>query len=681
MPERTMLSMIGRSDSRRSVSSPSVQKSFVSKLYWPECSGRGVAPGLLIGWNIRNFVACVVAVVPGNDLAVLERALSQLMRDPGLARLWVHTMCPPTVIGNCVDSAAASTSVDPVIEDRMRTANFWATVDVSATLPSLTNVYCCGFLYKTCSQILLYNLPAHSNAYLSDERFTFDPSAATAISSDNTNVTDLQFVLRQINAAAKVEELLYDALASSGPDSASTSPRRSSASASLRQRRLPDKRSDDRAPTATSSRPASWLTRCSTNAGRVTWFLFRVVFSIIQLAMNAPMPQLVGGGRLKDRSAVLQQLDRRISELTQLMEFWLHSRATTWQTKCEATITFIRFWSSLSQLLADIIAGLLIGVLLRGYSAEFLQGIHVAGQILHVDVLRRQIIWLMGFPAGMKLNLPLDQALGAMVLYEIDFWNSITTVLTPLEPMIISLVSIVGATGASMSVACAIDLLSTMTTHILFVHTAFSRLYSLALSALSALSKLFSGKKHNILQHRIDSCHFEVDQLLLGTILFTLIFFLFPTVAIYYLFFAIVRFLIMLVEALLWMVMCFFNFFPFFELGVYFVDRGRLPSGIRLEVLDNSTSQCAYLRLHNSEIPIGTIFENYVLGMQRLLQRYSLGASLRGLLYGLPIPVQAAVQDEEEDVYMDFSPGITGFWIFLKTHLNQDSSASWPAAN
>lgn len=74
-----MLSMIGRSDSRRSVSSPSVQKSFVSKLYWPECSGRGVAPGLLIGWNIRNFVACVVAVVPGNDLAVLERGRVRLL--------------------------------------------------------------------------------------------------------------------------------------------------------------------------------------------------------------------------------------------------------------------------------------------------------------------------------------------------------------------------------------------------------------------------------------------------------------------------------------------------------------------------------------------------------------------------------------------------------------------------
>lgn len=48
----------------------------------------------------------------------------------------------------------------------------------------------------------------------------------------------------------------------------------------------------------------------------------------------------------------------------------------------------------------------------------------------------------------------------------------------------------------------------------------------------------FLGKKWNTLRNRIDSCDYDLDQLLLGTILFTLLTFLFPTVVVYYATFA-----------------------------------------------------------------------------------------------------------------------------------------------
>lgn len=50
------------------------------------------------------------------------------------------------------------------------------------------------------------------------------------------------------------------------------------------------------------------------------------------------------------------------------------------------------------------------------------------------------------------------------------------------------------------------------------------------------------GKKRNMLRNRIDACDYDLDQLLLGTCLFTLLTFLFPTVLIYYITFALVRF-------------------------------------------------------------------------------------------------------------------------------------------
>lgn len=44
-----------------------------------------------------------------------------------------------------------------------------------------------------------------------------------------------------------------------------------------------------------------------------------------------------------------------------------------------------------------------------------------------------------------------------------------------------------------------------------------------------------------MLRNRIDACDYDLDQLLPGTCLFTLLTFLFPTVLVYYLTFAMVR--------------------------------------------------------------------------------------------------------------------------------------------
>jgi phosphatidylinositol glycan class Q protein len=48
------------------------------------------------------------------------------------------------------------------------------------------------------------------------------------------------------------------------------------------------------------------------------------------------------------------------------------------------------------------------------------------------------------------------------------------------------------------------------------------------------------GKRWNTLRNRVDSYDYGIDQLFLGTLLFTIALFLLPTIATYYLFFAIV---------------------------------------------------------------------------------------------------------------------------------------------
>lgn len=50
----------------------------------------------------------------------------------------------------------------------------------------------------------------------------------------------------------------------------------------------------------------------------------------------------------------------------------------------------------------------------------------------------------------------------------------------------------------------------------------------------------YLGKRQNVLRKRTDSWLFDVDQLLFGTVLFTLLAFISPTTMVYYAFFALV---------------------------------------------------------------------------------------------------------------------------------------------
>lgn len=71
-------------------------------------------------------------------------------------------------------------------------------------------------------------------------------------------------------------------------------------------------------------------------------------------------------------------------------------------------------------------------------------------------------------------------------------------------------------------------------------HSNNFRLYSLQVSGLVALWRLFLGRKHNPLRGRVDSCQYSPDQLFVGTLAFTILLFLFPTTFMYYIVFAVV---------------------------------------------------------------------------------------------------------------------------------------------
>lgn len=128
-----------------------------------------------------------------------------------------------------------------------------------------------------------------------------------------------------------------------------------------------------------------------------------------------------------------------------------------------------------------------------------------------------------------------------------------------------------------MPIALISDLLSLLTIHIYSFYMASARIFHWQLTIIISLFHLFRGKKHNVLRKRIDSCDYDLDQLLLGTILFTLLIFLSPTVVVFYIAFASARMAIICLKATLDTLLSMLNHFPLFALMLRIKDSQRLP--------------------------------------------------------------------------------------------------------
>ena len=98
-----------------------------------------------------------------------------------------------------------------------------------------------------------------------------------------------------------------------------------------------------------------------------------------------------------------------------------------------------------------------------------------------------------------------------------------------------------------------------------------------------------------MLRNRLDSWDYDIDELFLGTMLFTLVIFLFPTFAAYYFFLALVswpchrsrslhhtlqmQLAVIIAHALIDVLLAFLNHFPLGALMLRLKDSERLPGG------------------------------------------------------------------------------------------------------
>uniref|UniRef100_A0A8V0Z4H2 Phosphatidylinositol glycan anchor biosynthesis class Q n=1 Tax=Gallus gallus TaxID=9031 RepID=A0A8V0Z4H2_CHICK len=244
---------------------------------------------------------------------------------------------------------------------------------------------------------------------------------------------------------------------------------------------------------------------------------------------------------------------------------------------------------------ANIFVSLLIdvalGILLMSWLYRKNQIGHLADTLIPVadhvaEELQDLLQWLMGAPAGLKMNRALDQVLGRFFLYHIHLWISYIHLMSPFIEMILWYVGLSACLGLTVALCILSDIIALLTFHIYCFYVYGARLYCLKIYGLSSLWRLFRGKKWNVLRQRVDSCSYDLDQLFIGTLLFTILLFLLPTTALYYLVFTLLCLLVVIVQGLIHLLVDLIDSLPLYSIILRFCRSYRLAAGVKFRVLE-----------------------------------------------------------------------------------------------
>ncbi|KAG1749164.1 N-acetylglucosaminyl transferase component-domain-containing protein [Suillus paluster] len=260
----------------------------------------------------------------------------------------------------------------------------------------------------------------------------------------------------------------------------------------------------------------------------------------------------------REFSIVVQQIESRARKLCRLL------RGVQPVPNGDAELKSSQFYNTLWIILNDLIIGIALRQFLHQDRHVFMHLFKLIFEDKAVHKIRQVLLWLDSWPAGLKLNTELSRFYSHSFMGLISLWNRGFQTVIPLLPIVFSALELGSAFGVTMTLAMLCYLISV---------TVYGHLLRLAAS----LWNLFRGRRHNVLRNRTDPWDYDVDQLLLGTILFTLVAYLFPTVLVYYILFATMRVSTILVYASLETALAFMNYFPLFALMLRVKDSQRSP--------------------------------------------------------------------------------------------------------
>ncbi|XP_071383412.1 phosphatidylinositol N-acetylglucosaminyltransferase subunit Q isoform X3 [Centroberyx affinis] len=305
-------------------------------------------------------------------------------------------------------------------------------------------------------------------------------------------------------------------------------------------------------------------------------------------------------------------LSSKLSTCVQLSYRTEHMKTLS-SPKPAATHThFMRKANILVSFMVDVALGLLlISWLYRENRITVLANTLVPAADHVAKELEELLQWLMGAPAGLKMNRALDQVLGRFFLYHIHLWISYIHLMSPFIERILWYGGLSACLGLTFALSLLSDMVALLTFHIYCFYVYGARLYCLKIYGLSSLWRLFRGKKWNVLRQRVDSCSYDLDQLFIGTLLFTILLFLLPTTALYYLVFTLLRLVVVLFQGILHLSVDFINSFPLFAMGLRICRPYRLAEGVKFRVLCEEPGTALHLLMEINPLKCSTVVQTY----------------------------------------------------------------------
>jgi len=148
----------------------------------------------------------------------------------------------------------------------------------------------------------------------------------------------------------------------------------------------------------------------------------------------------------------------------------------------------------------DVILGACLYVLLSNMLVDTdISGEVVAMATLVKSSLDKLLQWLMGAPAGLKLNHELSYFLGNFFLYHVEIWMTYLLLIGPYLRAVWKILLLSNWLGVSMFVSLLSDIVNGLTFHMYCFYVYAANLYRVQLQALVSLARLFRGRLINVI--------------------------------------------------------------------------------------------------------------------------------------------------------------------------------------
>jgi hypothetical protein len=118
--------------------------------------------------------------------------------------------------------------------------------------------------------------------------------------------------------------------------------------------------------------------------------------------------------------------------------------------------------------------------------------------------------------------------------------------------------------GLTLFLSLSSDILYLFTSYLSIFYIISRRLYSILIEFFYSYWRLFMGRKKNILRNRIDTIEYDFKQNILGTLFFTILLFLYPTILVYYISFTLFNLLVFMIQSIIYFFVIFLNTFKIY---------------------------------------------------------------------------------------------------------------------